>query len=80
MIAEMPIDNMKTKLSKEIRKILSDIHPECVVEGHRVHTTLNKDDELWPEWGGCVYGIAGGFVHFEDEDDMNAWTARQKKA
>lgn len=48
MTAEILVNNMKTKLIKEIRKILSDMHPECAVEGHRVHTTLNKDDELWP--------------------------------
>ena len=71
---------MKTKLIKEIRKILSDIHPECEVGGHRVHTTFNKSDELWPEWSICAYGIAGGFVHFENEDDQNAWVARQKQA
>ena len=71
---------MKTKLIKEILEILSDIHPECDVEGHRVHTTFNKGDESWPEWGVCAYGIAGGFVHFENEDDQNAWVARQKQA
>ena len=71
---------MKTKLIKEILGILSDIHPECKVEGHRVHTTFNKGDELWPEWSVCAYGIAGGFVHFENEDDQNAWVARQKQA
>ena len=71
---------MKTKLIKEILKILSNIRPECNVEGHRVHTTFNKGDELWPEWSVCAYGIAGGFVHFENEDDQNAWAARQKQA
>ena len=71
---------MKTKLIKEILGILSDIHPECNVEGHRVHTTFNKGDELWPEWSVCAYGIAGGFVHFESKDDQNAWVARQKQA
>lgn len=71
---------MKTKMIKEIRKILADIHLECKVEGHRVHTTFNKNDEMWPEWGICAYGIAGGFVHFENEDDQNAWVARQKEA
>lgn len=71
---------MKTKLIKEILKILSNIHPECEVEGHRVHTTFNKGDESWPEWSVCVYGIAGGFVHFENEDDQNAWVAHQKQA
>ena len=71
---------MKTKLIKEILKILSNIHPECEVEGHRIHTTFNKGDESWPEWSVCVYGIAGGFVHFENEDDQNAWVAHQKQA
>ena len=71
---------MKTKLIKEILKILSNIHPECDVEGHRIHTTFNKGDESWPEWSVCVYGIAGGFVHFENEDDQNAWVAHQKQA
>ena len=33
---------MKTKLIKEILGILFDIHPECDVEGHRVHTTSAK--------------------------------------
>lgn len=71
---------MKTKLIKEILGILSDAHPECDVEGHRVHTTFNKGDESWPEWGVCAYGIAGGFVHFENEDDQSAWVTRQKQA
>lgn len=71
---------MKTKLINEILKILSDIYPECEIEGHRVHTSFNKDDESWPEWSVCVYGIAGGFVHFENEDDQNAWVAHQKQA
>ena len=64
----------------EILRILSDAHPKCDVEGHRVHTTFNKGDESWPEWGICAYGIAGGFVHFENENDQNAWVARQKQA
>lgn len=71
---------MKTKLIREIRKILADIHPECEVEGHRVRTTFSKTGEAWPEWGEFVYSIAGGFIHFENEDDQNAWVARQKKA
>ena len=64
----------------EILRILSDAHPECDVEGHRVHTTFNKGDELWPEWSVCAYGIAGGFVHFESKDDQNAGVACQKQA
>lgn len=71
---------MKTKLIKEILKILSNIHPKCEVEGHRIHTTFNKGGESWPEWSVCVYGIAGGFVHFENEDDQNSWVAHQKQA
>ena len=67
------------KIIKEIRKILSDIHPECKVEGHRVHTTLFVNDEKWPEWGNFIYGIAGGLVHFEHIPDKDAWVARQKE-
>lgn len=59
------------KMIKEIRKILSDAHPECEVDGHRVHTTLGDAD--WPDWGVFVYGIGGGFVHFEFEEDGHSW-------
>ena len=43
---------------------------ESSKKGHRIHVTMNTSSEPWPEWGRWVIGIAGGFIHFESEDDF----------
>ena len=43
---------------------------ESSKRGHRIHVTMNTSSEPWPEWGRWVIGIAGGFIHFESEDDF----------
>lgn len=67
-------------MHRAIEKILKDEHPECSVKGHRVHTTISSTNEDWPEWGCFVYGIGGGFVHFECEEDGVAWNRTQQAA
>ena len=62
---------------KCIKNILKDERPECEVEGHRVHTTMNTKDEPWPKWAKYIIGIAGGFAHFEYKEDSEAWHAFQ---
>lgn len=66
-------------MNKYIQKIANDTRPECKVLGHRVHVTMNANDERWPSWGRCVLGIGGGFIHFENEKDFNDWRACQNK-
>lgn len=43
---------------------------ESKEKGHRIHVTMNTSSEPWPAWGRWVVGIAGGFIHFESEDDF----------
>lgn len=43
---------------------------ESSKKGHRIHVTMNITSEPWPAWGRWVVGIAGGFIHFESEDDF----------
>ena len=43
---------------------------ESSKKGHRIHVTMNTGTEPWPAWGRWVVGIAGGFIHFESEDDF----------
>jgi hypothetical protein len=43
---------------------------ESSKKGHRIHVTMNTSSEPWPAWGRWVVGIAGGFIHFESEDDF----------
>lgn len=43
---------------------------ESKKKGHRIHVTMNTTSEPWPAWGRWVVGIAGGFIHFESEDDF----------
>ena len=43
---------------------------ESKKKGHRIHVTMNSSSEPWPAWGRWVVGIAGGFIHFESEDDF----------
>ena len=47
---------------------------ESKKKGHRIHVTMNTGTEPWPEWGRWVVGIAGGFIHFESEDDFLNYT------
>ena len=65
-------------MNKCIRKIVETEHPECLVIGHRVHVTFSSTDEGWPKWGSVAYGIAGGFIHFESENDYKDWLSCQK--
>ena len=58
-------------MNESIQKIASDPLPECKVKGHRVHVT-NRDED-WPAWSIVIYGIAGGFIHFEKEEDYRNW-------
>ena len=64
-------------MNEHIQKIASDPLPECEVEGHRVHVTMNRTGEMWPKWCCHAYGIAGGFIHFEQEQDYQDWLACQ---
>ena len=65
-------------MNKNIEKIANEQYPECKVRGHRVHVTFARTGEHWPKWGRCSIGIAGGFIHFESEDDFNDWRSLQK--
>ena len=65
-------------MNKHIQKIVSDPMPECGVKGHRVHVTFNRSGENWPGWGMLAYGIGGGFIHFENEQDYRDWVSCQK--
>jgi len=65
-------------MNKYIQKIVSDPTPECHVKGHRVHVTFNLSGENWPKWGRLAYGIGGGFIHFESEQDYRDWVSCQK--
>ena len=62
-------------MNEHIRKIVSDPMPECDAKGHRVHVTSRDED--WPEWSKVIYGIAGGFIHFENEEDYGDWRSCQ---
>lgn len=64
---------------KAINRILGEPKPECAVKGHRVHTTSVDSGEGWPEWGRFVRGIGGAFVHFESEEDFDAWRTAQDR-
>ena len=64
-------------MNKHIQKIVNDPKPECRVKGHRVHVTINASGEDWPKWSRLAYGIGGGFIHFEKEDDYEAWHSCQ---
>jgi hypothetical protein len=65
-------------MNKHIQKIVNDPMPECSVRGHRVHATITSTGENWPKWSRLAYGIAGGFLHFEKEEDYNDWIGFQK--
>ena len=65
-------------MNKHIQKIVNDPMPECGVKGHRVHATITSTGENWPKWSRLAYGIGGGFIHFESEDDYKDWLSCQK--
>lgn len=64
-------------MNEHIQKIARDSTPECRVLGHRVHVTMNATSENWPSWGRVAYGIAGGFIHFEKDEDYQYWLSLQ---
>ena len=64
-------------MNEHIQKIARDSTPECRVLGHRVHVTMNATSEAWPSWSRVAYGIAGGFIHFEKDEDYNDWLSCQ---
>ena len=64
-------------MNKHIQKIVNDPMPECSVRGHRVHVTITSTGEDWPLWSRVAYGIAGGFIHFESEEDYEDWRGCQ---
>ena len=64
-------------MNKHIQKIAFDPMPECSVRGHRVHVTITATGESWPDWGRVAYGVAGGFIHFEKDEDYNDWLSCQ---
>ncbi len=67
-------------MNKHIQKIINDPRPECQVKGHRVHVTINGTGENWPKWSHLAYGIGGGFIHFEKEEDYNDWKSHQPQS
>ena len=64
-------------MNEHIQKIARDSTPECRVLGHRVHVTMNSTGENCPNWSRVAYGIAGGFIHFEKDEDYQYWLSLQ---
>lgn len=64
-------------MNTHIQKIAHDPVPECQVRGHRVHATMNATGENWPKWSRVAYGVAGGFIHFEKDEDYQYWLSLQ---